>query len=130
MTALSEKVSDFGFPSWMQAKVFNYTSRPEIIPSGYRVGSSGTGFDINGRFNPNKSDTLSWFFSLGVSVDNDKPDLIVVSNGTEAFLDAWLRELDPVVTTAFSLRIDSWAQRVVEEFACSIAKAIASNVLE
>ncbi|MDR1014303.1 MAG: Fic family protein [Coriobacteriales bacterium] len=123
MAILRQTVEDFAFPSWVQAAVNRYVSVSEIMPDGYGVGDTDSGFDLNGRVSPHISDTLWWPFAIGISTGSERPNLLVASNMTDIVLDAWTREIAPVVTTALNLRIDAWAQGVVEAFACALAEA-------
>jgi Fic family protein len=124
---LNRHIQSLELPSWVEAAVNRYVSLPELLPTGYVIAGTDTGFDLNGRKSPVTAERLWWPYSLGVAQKANTPELLIITDRSGASLEVWLREVFPTVTTALQLKVDAWAEGTIDTFVCALANTEGRN---
>jgi Fic family protein len=92
-----------------------------VAPEGYRLISKSGTWITSDLIEPNEWHHCE--ICVSTSRGNAAELLVVSDDGLEP-LEVWLREIDPVESTALTLRLDAWAKAAIQRFLTAIAQSI------
>jgi len=117
LSLLGAEATESGLPGRLDINVdasdaYSMEYSGPALPPGYRHVVPDSWVTIYARSNPNTLHqwvSVSFLIAVRPAV-SDAPELLIVPTSGLPTLEVWRRELDPMLTTSLSLRLDIWAK--------------------